>query len=156
MRTQTLSWKLGVLMFAGLLGGCEKTDVKACEGFIKDGLASPTSYDRVEITRWIEPISKEEINKLRQPMGSFERGKPSLSMVGIQYDAQNAYGTKIRQGAICAFELHDGQPDSDEVIAANARMSAREVSLRRLIDAGAIAGTRPGSLGKPKKYDCCL
>lgn len=144
------------VLCAATLTGCDKADVKACEGFIKDGLASPTSYSRVGVTRWTESISREEINKLRQPIGNFERGEPSLSLVGIQYDAQNAYGVKIRQGAICAFELHDGQPDDNAVVAANARMAAREVSMRRLIDAGAIQGTPPGSFGKPKKYDCCL
>lgn len=139
-----------------MLAGCDKPEVKACEGFIKDSLASPTSYSRVEITRWTEPISKEEIDKLRQPLSGFEHDQPSLSLVGIQYDAQNAYGVKIRQGAICAFELDNGRPDDEVIVASKARWSATQVSLRRLIDAGAIEGTRPGSLGKPKKYDCCL
>lgn len=138
-----------------LVAGCQEADVKACEGFIKDGLASPTSYDRVQVTRWVEPISASEIDKLRQPLG-IERGKPSLSMVGIQYDAENVFGTKIRQGEICAFELRDGKPDDETIVASRARMSASKVGLRRIIDSGALDGTRPGAMGKPNKYECCL
>lgn len=145
---------VGVLCAAALTG-CDKADVKACEGFIKDSLASPSSYSRINVTRWKESISKKKLDELRQPLG-FERGVPSLSLVGIQYDAENSYGAKLRQGEICAFELRDGKPADDMIIASKARSSATTARLRRVIDEGALEGTRPGSMGKAKKYDCCL
>ncbi|MHB9879087.1 hypothetical protein ACSMXM_05435 [Pacificimonas sp. ICDLI1SI03] len=68
---------LGVLA----LTGCDMMDPKVglCEDAIKERLKSPSSYKRVEITKW------------------------TPERYTVDYDAENSYGAAIRNDADCSF-----------------------------------------------------
>jgi hypothetical protein len=140
------------------ISGCDSAAIEACEKFVKDSLSSPSSYSRVSITEHTQPISIAELHELRPPsaMDQILEGERSLYLVGIEYDAENAFGASLRSANVCAFEMRNGELPSDEAIRTKARMSARRVSLRGMVDSGIVPEAEPGSLGEARKYDCCL
>ena len=162
-----MNWKvpagiaaLGIVGVGGYFGWetYGQPDVKACEAFIKEGLRSPSSYSRVSVIKGVEPISIEELQKLRPP-SSFDKllkGDRSLHLVSIEYDADNAYGTSIRGVEVCAFEMRNGELPDSTMIDLKARQSASKRTLRQLSEAGMIEGAPPGSTNSPARFPCCL
>lgn len=152
---------LGIAAVGGYFGwkSYGPLQVRLCEEFIKEGLASPSSYHRANFIEGEEPITIAELQKLRPP-DSWDKlylDQPrSLHLVSVEYDADNAYGASLRGYGSCAFEKRNGEFESSTSMESSARMSMSRVRLRDLVDAGALPKMKPGSLGGPRKYDCCL
>lgn len=90
--------------------------VDACEGYIKAGLRSPSTYKVVETTL-NDPIKADS--------GRFVR------TISISYDAANAFGTPIRGAEICSFVV-----DSSGNFAKNLKVEADLASARRALGEG--------------------
>ena len=146
-----------------VLAGCGAPEVSACEDFIKDGLKSPSSYQRASVETNVEPTTLDGFREASgRPMtgsiyeGYYKHHKVALRNVVIKYDAQNAYGTPVREVGICAFELTDGELRKTKGELHAAVLSAIAArSFRDMANRGAFDGIEPGSLEGPK-YPCCL
>lgn len=93
------------------LSGCSPNKdaaINACEIFIKERLRSPSTYKQVGVD---------------YSGVTFKSQGRDVRMVGIEYDAANAYGTPIRGDLQCLFEV-DSKGNYTEDPAQAASMSA--------------------------------
>ncbi len=106
----------GLLVVGGATAGAvglglfDPAMLKSCEGVLRQRLLAPSQYARVDYRMSSTPISIDDyIRRLAwvgaQP-GDADRaiaqyGEPTLFEVVIQFDAPNAFGTPIRQRALC-------------------------------------------------------
>jgi len=105
--SQRLSWAT-VFAAGAIRAACDgpgDAAIKACEVFVKERLRSPSTYQRIEASSFIE-------------VGG-EHGWAS-----IQYDAANAYGTPIRNQQTCRFATPGGRWPSYQDMAHRARLMA--------------------------------
>jgi hypothetical protein len=94
------------------LAGCNTPSsraTRACETFIKERLRSPSTY---------KP-AKTEFSGV-----AFKSGGQSVKMVTIDYDADNAYGTPIRDSQQCLFAVNETGNFVDSDLDHVAKMSA--------------------------------
>ena len=149
--------------FLLMLGGCDTIDgwrnpeVAACETFIKEGLASPSSYDRVKFLTGNDAISKNDYAygegwTPKSPFFEFAKRKaidPSIRAVSIEYGAANAYGTPIRSFGYCEFLMSNaasGDFGDEPSKAANS-----------IIRMNAVAALAPGLTEQQRtQKPCCL
>lgn len=133
-------------------------EVRACEYFLKDRLQSPASYQRISETSWDEPVSASDLRAMKgdRSLPSLPNRDPALRMVGVIYDAQNAYGTPLRLGEVCAFETDGGKlPDADMMMS-RARLAASTARMQSLAEAGIVT---PRALPMPTinpPHPCCI
>lgn len=132
-----------VALFAIALSGCEGREIAACEDYLKDGLRSPSTYNRVNVSARDEPVTAARIVELggREP-----RGGQSLALrsVTIEYDAQNAFGTPIRGALQCGFVVRDGEVAGQQLMDSAVLLAKVNHQTRRL-------------QGDPEpNYPCCL
>jgi hypothetical protein len=152
---------LGIAAAGGYFGwkAYGPLQLRLCEEFIKETLASPSSYRRANVIEVEEPTSISDLQKLRPPSfwDKLYLDQPrSLHLVSVEYDAANAYGANLRGYGTCAFEKKNGEFYSSTIMRSSARMSMTSARLRGLVDSGALPDTKPGSMGPAPKYPCCL
>jgi hypothetical protein len=83
------------LLLLLMLSGCnsvQKQAVQACEVFIREGLRSPSTYQRASV---------DDLGP------AFEHEGRRVKMITVEYDAANAYGTPVRGSQQCVFEVND-------------------------------------------------
>lgn len=124
------------------LAGCdaltsgEEMAARACETFITDGLRSPSTYKRIEVAN-----------------PPHEAGK-SFRYVSVTYDADNAFGTPVRGGQVCAFKVdpETGEYPDGMLMKSSAGLARAEQGLR---EAQKMAGQKVDEppLGT---FDCCV
>lgn len=119
-----------VVLLLFITGACSPSDsklVSGCEAQIKERLRSPSTYNRISVREYSEPVPADvyiqEREKLDTPrVVEYERGrladgsiKPTNHIAIIEYDAANVYGTPIRSFSKC--EYRTSQPRLDDVMA---------------------------------------
>lgn len=144
-----------------LLAGCGRADIAACEDFVKEGLKAPSTYKRISVNTYDEPVSLPEfIKKTGQENAhpvtkqllalQAERGL-ALRTVAIVSEAHNSYGVPLRTTEICAFKLVGGKLEGKSSIAS----SVARAKLRRSSNMMAEAGLLP-KREQQGPYPCCL
>jgi len=146
-----------------VLGSCSAVDewrnpeVAACENFIKEGLASPSSYHRIKFLTDDEEISAEDYayGKGWTPNSPFfdlaikEAVDPAIRSASIEYDAANGYGTPIRSFGFCQFLMSNAGQDEFGEDPAKAAESIRSMN--------AVAALAPGLTEQQRVLrPCCL
>jgi hypothetical protein len=99
-----------------LLGGCLKEDpfLTACESVLKERLAAPATFKRIDFntSKKAIPLSRIESNpniaKRREEAGV----KASEHTMFLTYDAQNRMGVPLRSTVACTYET-SGSDTSD-------------------------------------------
>ncbi|RWB68368.1 MAG: hypothetical protein EOQ49_22690 [Mesorhizobium sp.] len=105
---------------------------RVCEKILIDRLRSPSTYKRIEIDHYSDPVPLEEFRKIREDeiaktsnagyrdferqmlkintdlIASGSRGAPIMFKKYIRYDAANAYGTPIRALSECTLLSENG------------------------------------------------
>lgn len=141
-----------ILTAAVLLAGCDKADVKACEDYILDGLRSPSTYERIEVTRSESPVAPADYDRIIGVLdGSIGAAvkKADLSegvavrSLYVSYDAQNAFGAPVRNIEECKFKVVGGKLDDATSLRTNVLLATN----RRL-----LAQVN----GDPPEKGCCL
>ena len=114
--------KCAFALMALVLAGCEAREIAACEDYVKDGLRSLSTYRRVSVASRDEAATAARIIELG---GRQLRGGQSLALrtVTIEYDAQNAFGTPIRNAAQCGFVLGDGEVAGQQLLDSKVRLA---------------------------------
>lgn len=146
--------------------GCEKAEIKACEGFLKGGLRSPSTYRRVSTNSYDGQINERALAQIRDEEAERDRGNPEWAKIRreldaetpaaerpketfrevfIEYDAENAYGTPIRGAEQCGFVLRNGELPSSGSLSAKVSKAESSRTLRQL----------RGDDDEPA-YPCCL
>ena len=124
------------------LSGCdtftsgEELAAQACEAFIAEGLKAPTTYKRVSVAN-----------------PPHEAGK-SFRYVALTYDADNAFGTPIRGGQVCAFKVDPktGEYPDGGLMKSYAGLAHSQKTLR---DVQAMTGNKVDE--RPTgAFDCCV
>lgn len=162
--------RFGVLALVISLAACSKPDVEACESYIKDGLKAPSTYRQLKVTSVdVSPIDADTLikevglPKLSKKADAFDRlrrtalevdlKQPGLGLrrMAIDYEAENGFGTPLRETAICAFVLTDGKlpvADSLTVLVGRANHDRLRASLHEL---------SPKVPAPPeRRYPCCV
>jgi hypothetical protein len=161
-----------LLPFAFLGSGCDAVkgpeEVRACEAFIKERLRSPSTYKRAEANSYgAEPISKAEFLKMyvgdrpddlaKLLKTRAEANRLAIKRVFVKYDADNAYGTPVRDLEMCEFLVVGGEIDGKGGLESRATSTASRLQLRQLTeqlddpDLKAIAERHGESMA-----DCCV
>jgi hypothetical protein len=152
-----------ILASSFLAGGCgfldqwQHPEVAACEHFIKESLASPSSYKRIEFLTADEAISVEDYASGEgwEPNSAFydlakERAvDPAIRSVSIEYDAQNGFGALIRQYEHCEFLMSDSASNEFGIEPRKAAETTARTNLTFAIAPGLEDGQR---IQRP----CCL
>jgi hypothetical protein len=118
MITRTAS-KMAALFILSALSGCNLLDSKivtVCEEMLQERLRSPSGYDRVEVKRYEDKMTRAEYqaylvkdeasaDEIEFKTRMFDQGlyQPTVFTIYIHYDAPNAYGTPIRDLASCEY-----------------------------------------------------
>lgn len=151
------------------LAGCEKTEVRVCENYIKKGLQSPATYKRAEVKSYDEdqgsldafrasvglsPVANaDQLGKLEAQLNAGR--KISKRQLYITYDADNAFGTPIRGIGACVFKLTDGELEPEERLQSHADTAVLDSQMRELADRGAIARSA-AKASPPTGAECCI
>lgn len=88
----------------------------ACEPALKERLKAPSTYRRIAVSEYREPLSfeayyaarpeKSEAVKLLRVRTATE--KPVKLTAIMEYDASNSFGVALRSKALCTYEAIDG------------------------------------------------
>jgi hypothetical protein len=128
IRTITLGAGLSV---ATLIGGCnlfEPAMVGVCEQALQQRLRSPTGYKRINVSHYETPLNRQQFEQKlageppanrTMALWGFDNGttKPTHIQVFLTYDAPNAYGTPVREAAMCEYtKLTEVIPRPDNVL----------------------------------------
>lgn len=141
------------------LCACDKREVKACEAFVKEGLKSPSSYQRVNVRLADQAMTDEEW-KQRQADVPFLRSTPKPTDQGyrtvlVEYDAQNGYGTAMREVQACRFPTKEGEVNDAKSLDAAVLSAASQRSFRDFARSGALSAVPPESVPPEPEYPCC-
>lgn len=139
--TSSRAAALIVGLFGLSISGCdaltsnEEHAFRVCEGYVKEGLRSPSTYSRV----------KAISNIPRQGSG--------VRTVHLEYDADNAFGTPVRGYEMCAFKVNDdGDFPGKSTLELGASVAAVERSQKELL---ALQGKRKTN-DMDQVYACCV
>ena len=141
------------------LSGCGDPEIKACEAFVKEGLASPSSYSRIEASTFTDALSYETLMDATGSKGNaalenalkISATDPGVTTVLLQYDADNRFGATLRESAVCHFAMTDVTNEEfyrEEDLTGLAERAASQNDLRALLPG-------LGHEGKPP-VGCCL
>ena len=147
-----------VLLACIELAACQKPMISGCETYIKDGLKSPSSYKRADITEIDVPITEEDYNKATGPAlakirKQFQLPTPTkVHAILIHYDADNSYGTPIRDLAECVFET----ADTGRFANVTTRISYAEAERDQRLRISSGQAPNDGTTDMDPAYPCCL
>ncbi|PNU05481.1 hypothetical protein [Novosphingobium guangzhouense] len=154
-----------MLATAFALTGCDKVthffdpaEVKACEAYTLETLASPSTYKRIDVITHDEKVTKARLKELSPNRPDWvPNDDPGIKTVGIQYDAQNGYGAIMRGGMVCAFETERGEVKDNSVsLDGRASAAASHAKFRDLVERGIVPNMTAADLGPLREYQCCL
>lgn len=154
-----------------VLTACGKPDVKTCESYIKEGLASPATYRREEVSvfqngpvmtpaQYYEKVGLpdpiRDTNDVIRTNAELRRDdRIRLRNMFIRYSVSNAYGVPVRGTAHCAFKIvNDVEPTAKELDFALSKAKVRQ-STRELVSRGLAPPDFLNGYPNPH-YDCCL
>ena len=108
--------KLALVTVAAVgLAGCGDPEIKACEVFVKEGLASPSSYSQINVVTFTDALSYEMLRDATGSKGNaalenalkLSATDPGVRTVLLEYDADNRVGATLRESAVCHFAMTD-------------------------------------------------
>ena len=132
---------------------------------MKGGLQSPATYRRAEVEKFDEQVTAKEYARRSgytpaNPdqdivMMGLERTEGlAIRNVILSFDAANAYGTPMRQRAVCQFKVSKGELLEDRDFLLNkAKIANGQRAIKQAIDAGAVPGMESD---KFREASCCL
>lgn len=160
-----------VLALCLVLAACGKPDVEACESYIKEGLASPATYRREEVTvfenapimtpaQYYEKVGlpdpiHDRSDVIRTNAQLHRDDRIRLRSMFVRYSVSNAYGVPVRGTDHCVFKIvNDVEPTAKELDFALANTRVRQ-STRELVSRGLAPPNFLNGYPNPH-YDCCL
>lgn len=125
------------VLATGALSGCNPFESKLiglCEVVLKDRLAAPSGYRRIEASQFMEQLSTDDYRSARMRSIAKEDGEasrtfdtngisidlaaakaagkaPARLVVLLTYDAPNAFGAPLRLRSTCEYVSADGTID---------------------------------------------
>lgn len=106
---------IGAALATVSLTGCNrKPEIEACETFVREKVATPSTIK--VITASSVPAIAKNIYGLKPT--------DQVTLVSIEYDAENQYGAPIRSSAYCAFPMKNGELPSLREMRSQASASA--------------------------------
>lgn len=154
---------LNALLAIALLPGCDgREEVRACEAFVKGQLKAPSTFNQVEANVYTSPIDLLTLRRDYYPKQLSDEDKTALNAargkrlelttVFMKYDADNSFGTPLRDMAACDFLVIDGRPtQTDERLA---EILGQNALLRKQINSSYEYYTPPPET--EKGHDCCI
>ncbi|MDB5586195.1 MAG: hypothetical protein JWP26_1165 [Devosia sp.] len=111
-----------LVMGGGISNLFDSAMLKACEGSLKQRLAAPSTYARIDLAETATPLTADQWATLAKAQGNRSASiiefyvqeigagtvRPRLFTVNLTYDADNGFGVPLRSYAQCTYLADQG------------------------------------------------